>query len=124
MVATIVCGLVIIVCIVILILDFTDIIWLVRTEIPFYALVASLMILILSLLIGYKNWGSKEECELEKKTIIYLLETNLNEYSVGLAEDYNRAEHLSNNYWCRFTLREEDLIDIKSYLHNDKEENK
>lgn len=121
MIATIVCGLVIIVCIVILILDFTDVIWLIRTEIPFWRSVASLMILIFSLLIGYKSWGSKEECELEKKTIIYLLETNLNEYSIDLAERYNRAEHFGNNYWCRFTLREDNLIDINSYLYNDKE---
>lgn len=121
MIATIVCGLVIIVCIVILILDFTDVIWLVRTEIPFWMSVFSLMILIFSLLLGYKGWGSKEECELEKKTIIYLLETNLNEYSVDLAERYNRAEHFGNNYWCRFTLREDNLIDINSYLYNNKE---
>lgn len=121
MIATIVCGLVIIVCIVILILDSTDVIFILRTEIPFLISFASLIILIFSLLIGYVNWGSKEECELEKKTIIYLLETNLNEYSVDLAKKYNRAERSGNNYWCRFTLREENLIDINSYLYNNKE---
>lgn len=117
MIATIVCGLVIIVCIVILILNFTDVIYYTNDVVMKLLLFVSSLILSISLIYGYAYNSS----ELEKKTIIYLLETNLNEYSVDLAERYNRAEHFGNNYWCRFTLREENLIDINSYLYNDKE---
>lgn len=123
MIATIVCGLVIIVCIVILLLNFTNVIYYKyeNAVVMKLLLALSLFILIISLIYGYVHDGSKEEHESERKTIVYLLETNLNEYTISLAERYNEAELFGNNYWCRFTLREENLIDIKSYLYNNKE---
>lgn len=117
MIATIVCGLVFIVCIVILILQLNDVIYYVNDDVILLLSVVSLLILSTSLICGYIPNGSKEKCELEKNTIIFLLEQKPDENSIKLAEDYNRVEHIGNNYWCRFTLREEDLIDIKSYLY-------
>lgn len=116
MIATIVCGLVIIVCIVILILHLNDVTYYVNEDAILLLSIVSLLILSTSLILGYVHNGSKEECESEKNTIIFLLEQKPDKYSIELAEKYNRKEHIGNNYWCRFTLKEEDTIDIYSYL--------
>ena len=116
MIATIVCGLIMIVCIVVIILDLTDIIYYANDEVASVVFIVSLFVLFTSLVYGYVSTDSKEERESEKNTIIFLLEQKPDKYSIELAEKYNEKEHLGNNYWCRFTLREEDTIDIYSYL--------
>lgn len=116
MIATIVCGLIMIACIVVIILDLTDVIYYVNGEVISVLFVASLLVLASSLIYGYVHNGSKEERESERNAIIFLLEQKPDEYSIELAEKYNGKEHLGNNYWCRFTLREENTIDIYSYL--------
>lgn len=60
---------------------------------------------------------------ISKEQIVYLLENNPNEETIELAKEYNCDEHMYNNYWCRFTIKDEDLIDIDYYLQKDEVKN-
>ncbi len=126
MIATIVCGLIIIFCIVgIAIMAYQ---WFesLYDDGSFSGIICAflcvigvgIIFLVLSLMIGYYNVDSDAKREFEKNEIVKMLEEGPNEYNVGLAEEHNKKEKQGNNYWCRFTLREEYLIDIKSYLYN------
>ncbi len=68
----------------------------------------------ISMIFGYSHSHSTK-----KEVIIYLLEKEVTKENIDLAEKYNAEEHRGNNYWCRFALRDEDLIDIDYYLRKD-----
>ena len=61
-------------------------------------------------------WGyAKLSHSFTKEEIIEVIEA-VPSVGIELAYDYNHSEHAFNNYFFRFTLREEDLIDIDFYL--------
>ena len=81
-----------------------------------YAMGAALIVvagfvIALSLVVGYGDCHhySREE-------VVYLLKTTPNEATIDLAKEWNKEEHAGNNLWCRFTIREENPIDIYGIL--------
>lgn len=74
-------------------------------------IIISVTIISLSLLMG------KPHHSFSRQYIEYLLENDLSKENLTLAEHYNIEEHTGNNYWCRFTLRDENLIDIDYYIN-------
>ncbi len=95
------------------------------TDFPFLVFASSILVtffvgfLIISLMVGYCTPSHNYN----KETIIYLLENDFSKENIELANNYNGKEHYGNNYWCRFTLRNEDLIDIEYYLQKDEVKN-
>ena len=67
------------------------------------------VILSLSLLFGYKKLPNNKE------EIICKLQYEYSDKAIKEAENYNSEVKFGNNYWCRFSLRNEDLIDIDYY---------
>lgn len=65
-------------------------------------------LLSVSLIFGYTDYGNREE-------IIYKLQYEYSDETITDAENYNFRVKFGNNYWCRFSLRNEDLIDIDYY---------
>ena len=60
----------------------------------------------------------------EKSQIEYLLENSPNMYVIKLAEKYNSKVQNGNDYWCRFTIenRDEYLIDIDTFIEPNNQE--
>lgn len=111
MIATIVCSIVIVLLIIFTIIaskkcDFFF------TGLNIGSIFATIVLLIVSL-----GFGQQPKHSLNKQTIEYLLETDLCKENLTLAENYNEEEHRGNNYWCRFKLRDEDLINIDYYIN-------
>ncbi len=124
MIATILFILILIVCTIIVILDSIG-----KIHVDDYfglglAMIFGCIFFLACIFSGYIPELQKEDIELEKDEIIYLLEEQPSQYSIELAQKYNRQEKNGNNYWCRFTLREEDLIDINACLLKNKKESK
>ena len=71
------------------------------------------IILSVSLLSGYKKTDNKEE-------ILYKLQYEYSNETVKEVEKYNSNVYFGNNYWCRFSLKNEDLIDIDYYKSKNK----
>lgn len=126
MIATIVCGLVIIVCIVAIVVGYFGWSACPSNENWYVTICASLCImwkvsicLVISLTQGYYNVDSDAKREFEKNKIVEMLEECPNDYNtIILAKEHNYNEKNGNNYWCRFRLRKEYLIDIRLYLYN------
>lgn len=64
--------------------------------------------------------GYKEPKHLiSKDSIISLYDNPETLYdAIKYSEEYNRIENECNNYWCRFALRETDIIDIEVCIIN------
>lgn len=71
----------------------------------------SLLMAFGTVMIGYGN-----NHIYKKEYIISLLEEEVNLDHINMAIRWNKEEKMSNNYWFRFTLKEEELIDINYYL--------
>ena len=76
------------------------------------------IILFVSLFFGYKKVPNKKE------EIVYKLQYEYSDETIKEAEDYNSEVKFGNNYWCRFSLRNEDLIDIDYYKNEGPLKNK
>lgn len=93
-------------------------------DFPFLVFASSILImffaflLVISLMLGYCTPSHNYN----KETIIYLLENEFSKENIDLAKNYNGEEQLCNNYFFRFNLRNEDLIDIDYYLQKDEVE--
>lgn len=74
----------------------------------------SVLICVISLVCGY----CEPYHEQTKQRIIdsYTHQVTTAREFVNDAEKYNHEEQEYNNYWCRFTLRTPDLIDIDYYI--------
>lgn len=117
MIATIICGAVLLVLITLALINtIEDGFWS-----DFFGGIGAL-ILCVGLVLGFFLYlgYSKPYHEYTKEQIIQVLETTPS-VGVKLAKDWNRMEHQDNNYFFRFTLREEDLIDIDYYLKGENE---
>ena len=114
MIATIICGCLIILGCVFLFLavkyDAEDI-W---NAILIFLVVSNSIILLGSILSGYTFEPNLQE----KHAIETLLEVDPNLYNIEKAKEYNKDVQFGNNLWCRFTIedRSEYIIDIDSYL--------
>lgn len=114
MIATIICGCLIILSCVLIFLtvkyDAEDILGVILI----FLLVSNSIVLMGSLLSGY----SFEPNLQEKHAIETLLEVDPNLYNIEKAKEYNKDVQFGNNLWCRFTIedRSDYLIDIDIYL--------
>lgn len=68
-------------------------------------------LLALSLCIGYLPAHS-----ISREEVVQALGTTPNSATIRMAEQWNDDEKRGNNYWCRFSLREENPIDINQIL--------
>ncbi len=76
------------------------------------AVIISIVVVAISLWVGY----SEPHHDYAKEEIINALVTDPNRINIEEAERWNRREKDGNNLWCRFELRDEDLIDVYQIL--------
>ena len=74
--------------------------------------VSSVLIVSFLLVMGY----SEPKHEFTKEEVVQTLRDNPNPVTIKLAREWNEEEHEYNNYFYRFTLRDEDSIDIDQIL--------
>lgn len=74
----------------------------------------SVLVCIVSLCCGYCE--TSHTYSKERIVNSYTHEVTTTREFVNDAEKYNHEEQEYNNYWCRFTLRTPDLIDIDYYI--------
>lgn len=114
MIATIVCGTLIILSFILFLLAIKYDADGIGKFILLLLLISSSCVLIGSLLSGYTFEPNLQE----KQAIETLLEVDPNLYNIEKAKEYNKDIQFGNNLWCRFTLedRSEYIIDIDIYL--------
>lgn len=121
MIATIVFGLLVIIGIVFLVLtgfehDKKPILY----ELGAGMLFVAIVIEAISLVFGYGI--TKKDLPLDRDSIVILLENNpYDANALKMAKEYNDKISTGNNYWCRFSLKDIEEININYYLDQAKE---
>jgi len=116
MIATIICGVLILLCIAGIIIFFDN------EKITRLSLgVITVLVMILAVALGTGRSISKVNTEkyfLEKEHIEYMLENKPDLYIIEQAKSYNHKIQIGNNYWCRFNIEDRSayLIDIEKYI--------
>lgn len=119
MIATIICGILILLCIAGLIIFIDE----EKMTLAILGVITTL-VMILAVSLGIGRSISKDNTEkyfLEKEHIEYMLENKPDLYIIEQAKSYNHKIQIGNNNWCRFTIEDRSayLIDIDSYLKGD-----